>query len=80
MLRRAGWKPASRMCRSTSSESIWKVVPAARDHVLLDHHLPKSLQPMCSAAWATPPPMVTQEAWKLGTLSRTSRASALTRR
>ena len=34
MFRRAGTKPASRMCRSTSSESILNVVPAAEKQLL----------------------------------------------
>ena len=57
-----------------------KVVPAAETTFSSIMTWPKSLQPMCSAAWATPPPMVTHDAWRFGTLSRTSRASAFSRR
>ena len=66
--------------RSISSVVVRCVVFAAETTFSSIMSEPKSLQPKRSAVWPTFMPIVTQLAWRFGTLSSTMRAIATVRR
>src|SRR2546425_7272630 len=68
------------MSRCISGRVIRHVVPAAETTFSSIMSEPKSLAPNLSATWPILGPIVTQEAWMLGTLSSTMRAMAWVRR
>ena len=73
-------KPASRIRRSISSVVVRCVVLAAETTFSSIMSEPKSLQPKRSAICPIFMPIVTQLAWRFGTLSSTMRAIATVRR